>query len=254
MKSREPMAYRQRHGLLFVLFVIWVLSLPFQRYSIVSTYSIDNVLAPLICMLAIFLPRLRDRSVVSQRIKWLVVIVALYVLQGLPHMLHYMGVPDQFWYEGWLLVRSGFYFLAPAMYVRDLRSFRIMKQLIVVITVIGALSAFLVSIGVLHLEVERFSESRIGESWLPKSVGLFSNYGDLSILYGFVVVLLISHGRDELGFGMGTRLGKLIIWCILLLGLVGSQSRNMLFGTLIAMAVYWGWRKLRIPGVSDVLR
>jgi hypothetical protein len=108
----------------------------------------------------------------------------------------------------------------------------------------GAISAFLVAIGVLHLEVERFAESRIGVEWLPKSVGLLSNYGDLSILYGYVAVLLISHGRDGIGF-LGGRFAKLMIWSTLLLGLAGSQSRNMILSTLIALGWYWIWRRIQ---------
>jgi len=237
--------YRQRHGILFVVFSIWVLSLPLHRFSVVATYSVDNLLAPTLCLLALLLPRLRDRAISAQRTKTLLVVMALYALHGVSQLLPIMGAPDVFWHEAWVALRNGFYFMAPVLYIRDLWSFRVMKRLLVAITVLGAVSVFLVAIGIIHLDVERFADNRFGVDWLPKSVGLFSNYGDLSILYGFVSVLLVSHGRGEIGYGMDSLAGKLLLWGILLLGLIGSQSRNMLFGTLIAMGVYWAWRKLQ---------
>ncbi|MEZ5541457.1 MAG: O-antigen ligase family protein [Pseudomonadota bacterium] len=244
-QKHDQLLYRQRHGILFLLFSIWVLSLPFHRFSIVATYSIDNLLAPFLFLAAVFLPRLRDRVVAIHRIRALLFVVVVYLMHGVSQIIPVLGVPDVFWHEAWAVLRNGFYFLVPALYIRDLWSFRVMKRLLVVITVLGAVSVFLVAIGVVHLEVERFAESRIGVDWLPKSVGLFSNYGDLSILYGFVAVLLVSHNRGELGFGLGTPIGKVALWSVLLLGLVGAQSRNMLFGTLLAIGVYWVWRRLQ---------
>lgn len=235
--------YSQKHGILFLLFVVWVISVPFRRYSVVATYSVDNLLAPILCLLAILLPRLRDQRVALKRVAVLLWVVALYGVYSATKLFKFFGNHDLLMSQGWLLVRDGFYFFVPMLYIRDLWSFRVMKRLIIFLAMVGALSAFLVAIGVLTLEVERFAESRLGEEWLPKSVGLFSNYGDLSILYGFVAVLLISHGREQLSL-MGGRFAKGLIWVGLLLGLIGSQSRNMLFGTLIAMMVYWIWRRL----------
>ncbi|WJW75305.1 O-antigen ligase family protein [Thiohalobacter sp. IOR34] len=234
----------QRHGLLFGIFCLWVLSLPFYRYSVVATYSIDNLLAPFLCLSAVFLPRLRDQAIVVRRVQILWAMLALYTLYGIAVLAKFAASPVFPREAVWNIVRDSFYFFAPALYIRDLRTLRIMKKLIVVVAVIGGLSAFLVALGVIRLPVERFAESRIGEGWLPKSIGLFSSYGDLSILYGFVAVLMVSHGREALGF-LGSRVGKLGVWLALLLGLAGSQSRNMLFGTILALCAYWGWRRLQ---------
>ena len=143
-EGQGQVLYRQRHGILFVLFSVWVLSLPFHRFSVVATYSVDNLLAPLLCLLAVLLPRLRDRAIAARRIRTLLIVVALYVLHGVSQILHILGAPDIFWHEAWVVLRNGFYFLAPALYIRDLWSFRVMKRLLVLITVLGAVSVFLV--------------------------------------------------------------------------------------------------------------
>ena len=235
--------YTQRHGILFVLFSIWVLAVPFHRYSVIGTYSLDNLLAPALVLLAILLPRIRDRTLALYRYKTLLLAIGLYTLAGLFGLLKFVNHSDLLKPRAWQILRDGLYFVLPMLYLRDLWTFQIMKRLLVWVTMFGAISVILVALAIIELPVARFAESRIGEGLLPKSVGLFSNYGDLSILYGFVSVLLISHGRSELGF-LGAPLVKLGLWAGLLAGLAGSQSRNMLFGTLIAIAVYWLWKLL----------
>ncbi len=239
------MVRRQRHGILFAIFVLWILSLPFYQYSVVATYSVDNLLAPFLCLMAIFLPGLRDQSVASRRLRVLVVMLGLYFLYGISRLIASAGDMSFFWSVGWTVLRSGFYLMVPALFIRDLWSFRTMKSLLIIVTAIGALSAFFASVGLLHLEVERFAESRIGLSWLPKAIGLFDSYGDMAMLYAFSSVVLISHGRNDLLFGIGTRLGKRLMWIVLLLGWGGSQSRNIFFVTIIGASTYWIYQKLQ---------
>lgn len=229
----------QRHGILFAVFAVWVLSLPFYRYSIVATYSVDNLLAPFLCVAAVMLPRLRDRRLAAQRVKYLMIFVGLYALYGMSKLIVFIDSPERFWGEAWLVLRAGFYFMIPALYLRDLWAFRFMKHLLVMVATIGAISAFLAAAGVIELEVQRFAESRIESEWIPKAVGLFSSYGDMSMLYGFTAALLVSHGKEQLRFGLGKRVVKLAIWSVLLLGLLGSQSRNMLLGLVTGVVVYW---------------
>lgn len=230
--------YVQRHGALFYIFVFWLLVLPFSRYD-VGPYSIDNYLAPLLCLAAIFLPRMRDRSVSVARIKIIFLVIGLYAIYRLSWIISYINEPDLFWKYAWHSLRSGFYFTVPLLYIRDLRNFRTAKSALVIVTMVAAVSVFMAAVGIVQLEVERFDTSRLGDAWIPKSIGLFSSYGDVAMLYGFTAVILMSHGKGELWLGLGTRFGKLVVWGVLLLGLAGSQSRNMLLTTVIAVSVYW---------------
>jgi len=51
-------------------------------------------------------------------------------------------------------------------------------------------------------------------------------------------VLLVSHDRAALPWQLGRPLVKLGIWLVLLLGLIGNQSRNVLLTTLMALTIY----------------
>lgn len=241
----DVMVGQQRNGFFFAVFVLWVLSLPFYQYSLVATYSIDNLLAPFLLLGAMFLPHLQDRGVASRRLQVLLGMFGLFFMYGVSCLIASIGDWEHMWHVSWIVIRSMIYFMVPALFIRDLRSFRMMKSLLIVITLIGAMSAFMAAMGLIHFEVERYAESRLGLSWLPKSIGLFGNYGDMAMLYVFTCVVLISHKRNELMFGMGTRLGKWLIWIGLLLGLAGMQSRNIFFATIIGMGVYWVHRKLQ---------
>ena len=244
---------RHRYRILSSIYAFWILSLPFYQFSVVGTYSIDNLLAPLVCILAVPINLLQDRRYVLKRMRILLLVLTFYSIYGLARMITFYGIPKLFLIFGQYSLLHGFYFLAPILFIHDLRTFRMTKSMLIIVTMTGAMSAFLAAIGLIHLGLERFDETRVGLAWLPKAIGLFSSYGDLAILYGFTVVLIISHGRKDLFLGLGTRFGKMFVWITLLLGLVGSQSRNILLSTLTALGIYWVFRKFQKPMKSNLI-
>ena len=128
--------------------------------------------------------------------------------------------------------------------IRSSYTFRQMKGLLILLAAIAAISALLAALGWIHLPADRFESSRIGLEFIPKAIGLFSNYGDVAMLYAVTAVLLVSQPRAALPWGLGHPFAKLTIWLVLLLGLVGNQSRNVLITTLAALLVYLGIRTL----------
>jgi hypothetical protein len=237
-------ASRQRHGLVFILFAIWILSIPFQRYSLVKTYSVDNLLAPLLCLVALFLPRLRNPYVVSRRIKTMLVVVGLYGLFWMASLFPVFSLNPVLLQRSWLGLRDAFYLFPVLFFVRDRYSFRMLKSLLIIVTMMAAVSALLGSLGWIQLPVERYESSRIDIAWLPKAIGLLSNYGDVAMLYGFTAVLMVSHSREELAFGLSARGGKWLVWLSLLAGVLGSQSRNLVLTVLLALGAYRVFRAL----------
>lgn len=242
-EAQEPVAFvapaRQRHGLLFGLFCVWLLSMPFHRFSLVATYSFDNLVAPLLCMAFIALPSIRNPAIAYQRQQTLIVLTILYCLFWLASVLPVLGSDHLALERGWRGLRDAFYLFAVLLYVRDRSNFRIIKSLVVVVTIVAAVTTLLDSLGVIHLPVERYEASRVGLEWLPKAIGLFSSYGDVAMLSGFTAVVMISHNRAELAFGLGSRWGKTLVWLSLLAGFAGTQSRNVVLTVLAAMAAYW---------------
>ena len=235
---------RQRHGFLFVLFCLWLLSISFQRYDLVGSYSFDNLVAPALCLLAVALPRLRNAAIAHQRQKVLLVLIILYCLFWVSSVLPVLNLGQIALERGWFGLRDGFYLFAVALYVRDRWSFKVAKSLLVIVAMMAGVSTLLAALGWIHLPVERYEESRLGIAWLQKAVGLLSNYGDVAILYAFTATVLISHTRNDLVLGLGTWMGKLLAWFSLLAGLAGSQSRNVALAMMVAMGAYWLLRKL----------
>lgn len=238
-QNRAVVPQQQRHGPVFGLFALWLLSLPFYRYSVFGTYSLDNLLAPVVCLAAIFLPRLQDSRIQTQRIRVIVLVSICYLVYVTAGLIAWIGGSDMFWSRAWQSLRDGLYILAPLLYIRDCWSWNMTKGMVVVCTLVAAASVFMASTGLIEFEVVRFETSRVGIEWLPKAIGLFSSYGDVAMLYGFTVVVLITHRRDELCCGMGHLWFRLMAAAVLMLGVAGSQSRNVVLSTLAALGAYY---------------
>lgn len=232
-------AYQQRHGIFFLFFVAFLLSLPFYRFSIYGSYSLDNLLAPIACVMAVFLPRLRDSAVRSVRMRMITTVVFLYLLYVVAGLVTVLDNSELFWTRSWQGLRDGFYVLAPLLYIRDRWSWDMTKVLIIFCALSAAVSVFLVSVGIIHLELERFEDSRVGVEWLPKSIGFFSSYGDVAMLYGFSVVVLLSHKSKELCCGFSRLWFRVLAAMVLFMGVAGTQSRNVVLSTLAAIATYY---------------
>lgn len=245
-----PVVSSQRHGLPFGLFVIWMLSLPFYSFSLVGTYSLDNLLAPLLCIVALILPGVRNSLVRGIRVRAIAILLALYLIYTLAGLVPVINSSELFWHKTWLSIRDLFYLLIPALYVRDRWSWGVTKGLVIYNAIVGAVTAFLASVGILHLELSRFEASRLGIAWLPKSIGLYSSYGDMAMLYAFTVTILVSHGYKDLYWGLSSRMGKILIWLMLIVGIAGMQSRNIIVASIVALMTYWLVRRFMVSSAS----
>lgn len=229
----------QRLGVVFVLFVLWLLAIPFHRYPVYETYSLDNLMAPVLMLLALFQPRLAHGAHQAARMRGLAALVLIYFLYSLATVLPLMSETSLLMQKSWLALRTGFYFVLPLLFIRDARGFRIVKTTIVIMAMIACISALLAALGMVQFEVTRFAQSRLGMDWLPKSIGLFSSYGDVAILCGLTAVFLVSHKSGELGLFLASKLGKLIVVAVLILGLLGNQSRNIVLSIFAGVGAYW---------------
>ena len=109
---------------------------------------------------------------------------------------------------------------------------------LIVVALVGCISAFLVSIGILQLPVERFSPSRIDLIDLPKSIGLFSAYGDMALLISYTMLLTISLPKEDYLFGFGSKKMRALVIFLIMLGLLGCQSRNIVLTLMTAIVCY----------------
>lgn len=136
------------------------------------------------------------------------------------------------------LVKLG-YFMVPILCIRSMDQFQKVGWVVCLIAVAGCLSAFLVSVGLLTLPLARFEASRLGVDELRKAIGLFPSYGDLAQYLSFAVLWVIlapgvKNKRNKL-----LRRMRYLVAIAVVLGLLSTQSRNVLLSLIVAISVLW---------------
>jgi len=130
------------------------------------------------------------------------------------------------------------YFLIPFLFIDRISRVDTVARLVSINAVVACLSAFLAATGYIELPYERFAESRIGFQSIQKSVGLITSYGDVAQIAVFFLFI----GRflpEKLLSIMNKRLVYISSLIIILLGLIGNQSRSFLLSVIAAYLVSW---------------
>ncbi len=218
-----------------LLVSVWVVSLPFKHISIIGTLSIDNILGPLLIILWPFVQRRNDLAPHSVRIKHTVIVLVIVFFYFLAHIANLLMLQNMVMHASYLLISDLVYFVVPFLYLSDEKLRTRFDDLIVVVTIIGCVSALLASLGIIHITDARFAPSRIGVSWLPKTVGLIGTYGDMALLISYTFLLTITGKNNRFLFGKNNLIKMLVIYAIIVAGFAGSQSRNMLLTVGAAM-------------------
>ena len=214
---------------------VWILSFPLKDYYIFSNFSIDNLLVPILAGYGIFAGIVRGDGIF--RLRNVSAIFILLFGAMLDHRVIQGGIEIN--QALWSLFRDFSYFLLPVILIKNIPSYRLAFSSIMIVAGVGAVSALLVSLGILNLEYVRFEESRIGIAALPKATGIFTNFGDLAMLSSISIACLISYKRRELKLFCSTKLGKTIIIICLLCGVVGTQSRNVIISSGLAILFFY---------------
>lgn len=235
-----------------IVFYIWIISLPFYQFSILGTLSIDNVLGPLLLLVWFFGKPKLDPGAINQQPKVIFFSGLILTIYFFSHVLTLVMSEHVIWRTIYVLVTDLTYFFVPLLYIRNIKVQERTQDLIVLITLIGATSAFLSAIGLINLEGVRYSTSRVGIEGLEltRTVGLFSVYGDMAMLSSFAIMMAITAGRDKLLFIKRTKILVFTVLFVISLGLLGAQSRNMVLTIVITVALYAVISKLSKKGVS----
>ncbi len=225
------------NGIAGFLVLVWLFSLPFSQFSVVGTLSVDNILGPLLIVLWLFVKRRNDLCSYNIRLKHNTIVFILIFIYFLAHMASLLMTQVMAWRTSYILISDLTYFVVPILYLSDEKLRRRSVDVIVIITMIGCISAFLASLGILHLEGARFSPGRLGVTWLPKTVGLFSTYGDMALLMSYTLLVAFSKTTKQLLFGKKNFVKILLVCVVVILGFMGSQSRNIFLTVVIAIAL-----------------
>lgn len=235
--------YRPR-GVINLMFLFWILSLPFYHFSVIGTLSVDNLLAPLLLFLWFFTRTPNDAVFRRTWRKTVVISIALVVVFIIGIVISFWTDLEVFFAKGYLSARRALYFFLPLLFIRDWRTFNRVCGLVIAITVIGGVTALLASLEVISPVVVRTEQSRLDIETLQKAVGFFSNYGDMAMLMCFTILLTLFQPKQRYFFGIGGILTRTIVAAAMLMGIAGSQSRNMILTTIVGVLAYLTLRYL----------
>ena len=222
------------------IFYVWLLSLPFYRFDLVGTLSFDQIFGPvLVVTWLLFRPRL-DADFAKSQAGNIVVGIILLLVFYLSHAATLISTQEAIWKYTYRFLTDVAYFMIPIMYVRSRLIQRRAEDCIVAIALAGAATSFLAAMDLLHLATERESTSRIAIEGLniTRSTGLFGAFGDMAILSAFTLMLVITFSRETLLFFRRNLLITIGVPLVILLGFIGSQSRNMALTVIVSLALY----------------
>lgn len=221
--------------LIFYIFVMWVLLIPYTVLSSIylGSVAIDKQIAPALIVVWFLLFMCGKYKLSNKKIIIVLVALFFFLVRNISFFLDPQFLGSVLWQEA---IYFG-YFCLPIFFIDNMGKIKIATRLISINAVVGCLSGFLVAVGMLTLPYERFSQSRIGFEEIQKSIGLFSTYGDLAQYAAnfLLIALFIPNNFSIFGKVIYHNFIKFNAIAIVVLGLIGCQSRSYLLSVLVAL-------------------
>lgn len=222
-----------------LLFFLWVLTLPFYQFSIVGSFSVDNLLAPLLLVIWIINFAVRGHTIPLYKVRNISQTIAIALVYLLSHMIGLIFTQTAAFTSSYNIASKMLYFILPVLYLITAKDLSRFKNAIIIVTIIASITALLSALGLMQFDFLRQAESRIGSEYLVKSIGVIGTYGDVGILMSLSLLLVIAGRRDQILFGHGSTLKIVFVIAICLIGMASMQSRNMLLTIIVALSSYW---------------
>ncbi len=223
------------------LFVAWILSMPFYQFSVIGTFSVDNLLAPVLLFVWLAHMTVGQGSVAVFQATNIIRSIAAAVFYFIAHIIGLIGTQEAIWHSAYLSATNMLYFILPILFIRSSDDLEKVKGAIIIVAIIASISGLLSTLGIIELEFARQAESRIGVASLQKSIGVFSSYGDVSILLSLALLIAIAGYREKNSFMMQLRsrfrVGAMIVVC--LIAIISMQSRNIVLTIIAVLFSYW---------------
>lgn len=224
------------------LFFLWLALLPFgyQLSAYTGFTEPDKLIAPALLLIGFFSSIQSPLWRLNRLIFFTVISAALIVIKN----LSFLGSSELFEKLMWDdMVKIG-YFVIPILCIDSIATFRKSAWIVVFIAIVGCMSAFMVSIGLIRLPVGIPEEFRLGIQWLPKAKGLFLSTGNLVQYVTFASAWAILAPGITQARQPRVRAARWILAAAVVMGLLGTQSRNLALALLVGLAVLWSIRKV----------
>lgn len=219
-----------------LLIFAWVSSLAFYQYPVLGTLSIDNIGAPLMFLLALSAPQREPTEYGKAAVLLALVVYAPYFAS---HLVSRGTSPGTFVPTLYELSKAALYFITPVALCTSNNRRRYLFLGLVFVAAAVNLSNLAATLGFYVPPSERLTSSRLGIEWLPRSVGLFVNYGDQAMISAIAVLIAVGWFRH----GKLRTLSFVSVLLVVFLGLAASQSRNIaltILGGILAFMIFNG--------------
>lgn len=233
-------------NLIALISSVWILSLPFYHYSLVGSLSLDNIIGPMLFLLIAARVLIGAHSLSKEQLTNMALASATILIYLLTHTANLLGTQHAVWSSMHGIAKSMLYFLLPILIVNSERDLKRLSMAMVAVMVIGAISALMSALGLVSFDFARQAESRIQLDYIPKSVGLFTAYGDMALLVALAVLLALGSRVHELAFARARLVVGMVIVVSALVGIISMQSRNIILTVSAAILTYFllgYWRR-----------
>lgn len=219
-----------KKSIYFKFFSIWFLILPFTVISsIFAGFSIDKVAAPILIVVWAGMYLSGQSKLCKGKLPFILVAFLFFFIRNISYIDDLSLFSSFVWEDA---IRLG-YFCLPILFIDSYKKVKTAAFMISINATVGCVSAFMVALGLLTLPYERFSLSRIGFG-IDKSIGLISAYGDLAQFSACFLLLAILIPSSLF---INKKLAIFSAFSIVLMGLVGNQSRSFLLSVIAALMV-----------------
>ena len=233
-------------NLAVILSSVWILSLPFYHFSLIGSLSLDNILSPLLFMFIVLRMLVGAHSLSRQQLTNIAIASGTTLLYLTVHSINLLSTQQAVWASVYVVAKNMLYFILPVLFVSAERDLKRSSFLMIVVMIMGSLSALVSALGLLTFDFARQAESRLELAYLPKSVGLFTAYGDMALLISLALLLALGARTYNFWFVRTRLLAVLVVVVSALIGVLSMQSRNLVFTIAVAFIVYLiigRWRK-----------
>ncbi|MCF6355771.1 MAG: O-antigen ligase family protein [Candidatus Polarisedimenticolaceae bacterium] len=213
--------------------------MPFYQFSVIGSFSVDNILAPVLLFAWFAQMTVGGGSVAAFQATNIVKSIVVAVFYFIAHIIGLIGTQEAVWHSAYLAATNMLYFILPILFIRSLDDLKRFKDAVIIVAIIASISGLLSALGIIELEFARQAESRIGVESLQKSIGVFSSYGDVGILLSLALLTVIARHKEKGFFLLKSYfgIGTLIVIC--LIAIISMQSRNIVLTIIAALLAYW---------------
>ena len=226
---------------------LWLLSLSLYKFSLLGSFSLDNLLAPLLFLLIIFgmfIGSVRPTSEQRRNLFWAVVTVFAYLMA---HSLNLIVTQSAVWVSLVTVAKSMLYFLLPIMFITSEQQLKRANDAIIVLMLVGCITALMQSMGIMNLSFVRHASARFDLEGFEKTVGFLGSYGDVGMLTSLALLLVVGGRKGRVFFGRGSWVKIAIVVIATLAGMIAMQSRNLVLTVIVSIGafVYLGYIRKR---------